>query len=45
MPPKAPVMILGLSTSRRDNDISIIDNDITQDLQLVTTKVLKDIID
>ena len=38
-------MILGPSTLRRDDDISIVNNDMTQDLQLVTTKVLKDIVD
>src|SRR6266702_3573084 len=45
MPPKTPVIILGPSTLRRDDDISIVNNDMTQDLQLVTTKVLKNIID
>ena len=30
---------------RRDNDISIVNNNTTQDLQLITTKVLKDIVE
>src|SRR6266571_1046646 len=45
MPPKTLVMTSGLNTSRRDDDISMVDNNTTQDLQLVIIKVLKDIID
>ena len=45
MPPKALVTILGLSTLRRNNNISMVDDDMTQDLQLVTIKVLRDIVD
>src|SRR6266702_1961080 len=45
MPPKTPVTISGQSTLRRDNNTSIVDDNTTQDLQLVTTKVLKDIVD
>src|SRR6266702_2617578 len=45
MPLKALVITLSLSTSRRDDDISIVNNDIIQDLQLVTTKFLRDIVD
>src|SRR6266702_1144988 len=45
MPPKAPVIISGPSTSRRDDNTSMVDDNMTQDLQLVTTKVLKDIVD
>src|SRR6266700_3099572 len=44
MPPKAPVTTSGPSTSRRDDNISIINDNTTQDSQLVTTKVLRDII-
>src|SRR6266700_1802134 len=45
MPPKTLVTISGLSTSRRDDDTSMVNDDMTQDLQLVMTKVLKDIVD
>ena len=45
MPPKALVMISGPSTLRRDNDTNMVNNGMTQDLQLVMTKVLKDIVD
>ena len=45
MPPKALVMMSSPSTSRRDDDTSIVDDDMTQDSQLVTTKVLRHIVD
>ncbi len=45
MLPKVPVTTSNPSTSRRDDNTSIIDDDTTQDLQLVTTKVLRDIKD
>ena len=45
MPPKTLVMISGPSTLRRDDDTSIVNNDTTQDSQLVIIKVLKDIVD
>ena len=38
-------MTLGQSTLRCDDDISIVNNDMTQDLQLVMIKVLKDIME
>ena len=45
MPPKTPVTMSGPSTSRRNNDTSIVNNNITQDLQLVTMGQLRGIID
>ena len=45
MPPKAPVMTSGLNTSRRDDDISIVDDDMTQDLQVVMIGQLRGIVD
>ena len=45
MLPKTPVITSGLSTSRHNDDISIVNDDTTQDLQLVMTKVLKDIME
>ena len=45
MPLKTPAMMLGPSTLRRDDDISMVDNDITQDLQVVTMGQLKGITD
>ncbi len=45
MPPKTLVMTSGLSTSRRDDDISIVDDDMTQDLQVVMIGQLRGIVD
>ena len=45
MPPKAQTMISGPSTSRQDDDISIVNDDIMQDLQVVTIGQLKGIAD
>ena len=45
MLPKTLVMTLGLSTSRCDDDISIVDDDMTQDSQLVTMGQLRGIVD
>src|SRR6266568_6867755 len=45
MPLKTLVIMSGLSTLRRDDDISIVNDDMMQDLQLVMMKVLKDIMD
>src|SRR6266702_6428624 len=45
MPPKTLVTTLGPSTSRRDNNTSIVDNNTTQDSQLVTMGQLKGITD
>jgi len=45
MPPKTPVMISGLNTLRRDNNISIVNNDVMQDLQVVMMRELRGVID
>ena len=45
MPPKAPAMTSGPSTSRHDNDISIVDNDAMQDSQIVMIRELRGVID
>ena len=45
MLPKTLAMISGQSTSRRDNNTSIVDDDMTQDSQLVTMGQLKGIAD
>ena len=45
MLPKTPAMTLGLSTLRRDDDTSIVDDDMTQDSQLVTMGQLREITD
>ena len=45
MPLKILVMILGLSTLRRDDDISIVDDDMMQDLQVVTMGQLRGVVD
>jgi len=44
MPPKAPVITSGLSTLRRDDDISIVNNDTTQDLQIAMIKELREVV-
>ena len=45
MPPKTLAMMSGQSTLRRDDDISIVNNDMMQDLQLVMMGQLKRIAD
>ena len=45
MPLKILVMMLGQSTLRRDDDISMINDDTMQDLQLVIMGQLKGITD
>ena len=45
MPPKALVIMLGLSTLRRDDNINIINNDVIQDSQIVTIRELRGAID
>ena len=45
MPPKTPAMTSGLSTLRYDDDISMVDNDATQDSQMVTMRELRGVID
>ncbi len=45
MPLKTPVTTSGQSTLRRDNNINMVNDDTTQDLQLVIIKVLKNIVD
>src|SRR6266705_675470 len=45
MPPKILVTTLGQSTSRRDNNTSIVNNNTTQDSQLVTMGQLRGIVD
>ena len=45
MPPKTLAMMSGQSTSRRDDDISIVNNDMMQDLQLVMMGQLRGIAD
>ena len=44
MPPKTPVMTSGLSTSRRNNDISIVNDDMTQDSQIAIMRELREVI-
>ena len=45
MPLKTPAMISGQSTLRRDDDMSIINDDMTQDLQVVMMGQLRGIVD
>ena len=45
MPLKTPAMMLGQSTLRRNDDISIVDNNMMQDSQVVTMGQLKGITD
>ena len=45
MPPKTPATTSSQSTLKRDNDINIINNDMTQDSQLVTMGQLRGIAD
>ena len=45
MPPKTLAIMLGQSTLRRDDDMSIVNNNMTQDLQVVIMGQLKGIAD
>ena len=44
MPLRAQPMTLGLSTSRQDNNISMAEDDLTLDLQMITMKTLREIV-
>ena len=45
MPPKIPVAMTLKATTSRDKDISIVENKSIEDLQVVTMKQLKEIVD
>ena len=45
MLPKTPTTMSRLSTSRRDDNISMVDNNITQDSQMVTMRELRGVVD